>query len=96
MTDHPLAGGDAPPRRHRFQWFMDIVTDDSGKTFTPDKVCMIAGVAVYFGLAIYDVVHNKTPFLPNAMAFGTGLGAVLAAGGGAMWLASRQASGGGQ
>jgi hypothetical protein len=75
------------------KWLSDILTDDAGH-FTPDKVALVAGVLIYNGLAIYDVVVHKTPFIANATNYGVGLGAVLAAGGGAMWLASRQKSSG--
>lgn len=73
------------------KWLNDILTDDGGN-FTPDKVALVAGVLIFDGLAIWAVVFNKEPFLPNAAQFGLGLGAVLAAGGGSMWLASRQKS----
>jgi hypothetical protein len=77
------------------KWIRDILTDDTGINFTPDKVAMVSGVVVFHGLAITHVVINKQPFDP--VAFGGGFGALLAGGGGAMWLASRQKpSGGGQ
>lgn len=79
----------APPRA---PWWKQILTADDNQTFVPDKVALIAGILVYFALAIWDVVVIKTPFLPNAMAFGTGLGAVLGAGAGGSWLMSRQKS----
>jgi hypothetical protein len=75
------------------KWLKDILTDDAGN-FTPDKVALVAGVLVYNGLAVYDVVVQKAAFIANATNYGLGLGAVLAAGGGAMWLASRQKSAG--
>lgn len=109
MTDLPLPGPGAPaeaPRRRHFQWLRDILTDDSGINFTPDKVALVAAVAV--GLAgivsmiviqALAVFAKGQEFHPND--FGMGLaaavgavGALLAGGGGAMWLASRQQPGG--
>jgi hypothetical protein len=77
---------------HLPKFLKDIVTDDTGVNFTPDKVAMVVGIAVYFGLGIDAVAINKEPFMPNAANFGLGLGAVLGAGGASMWLASRQKS----
>lgn len=77
------------------KWLRDILTDDTGINFTPDKVGMVSGILGFHGLSFAHVVINKQPFDP--VAYGTGFGALLAAGGGAMWLASRQKpTGGGQ
>jgi hypothetical protein len=69
------------------KWFTDILTDDVGN-FTPDKVLWAFGVVAFIGYAGWDLIVFKNPFHPAE--YGTGLGLVLAAGGGAMWLASRQ------
>lgn len=77
------------------KWFRDILTDDTGINFTPDKVAMASGVVGFHVLSFAHVVINKQPF--DFAAYGTGFGLLMAGGGGAMWLASRQKpSGGGQ
>lgn len=70
------------------KWLKDILTDDTGLTFTPDKVLWAIGVVAFIGYAGWDLIVNKQPF--DALKYGGGLGATLAGGGSATWLASRQ------
>lgn len=77
-------------RLHLPKFLKDIVTDDTGVNFTPDKVATVVGTATYLGMAVFSVIKHAELFMPNAANFGLGLGAVLGCGGGAMWLASRQ------
>lgn len=70
------------------KFIRDILTDDTGINFTPDKVGMISGIVGYHGMSIAAYVVHGQPFDP--VAYGAGFGAILAAGGGSMWLASRQ------
>ena len=88
------------------KWFKDILTDDQGN-FTPDKVGLVVGVGgwvmgllAFLRIAWIAVMVKGQAFDPAA--YGTGfaaimgaLGLVLAAGGGGMWLASRQKPTGG-
>lgn len=91
--------------RPRMSWLKDILTDDAGN-FTPDKVGLVVGVVgwalgllAFLRIAWIAVMVKGQAFDPTA--YGTGfaaimgaLGLVLGAGGGAMWLASRQKSSG--
>lgn len=76
------------------KFLRDILTDDSGINFTPDKVGLVSG---FVGFHVYEFAHvvvNKMPFDP--VAYGGGFGALMVAGGGAMWAASRQKATGSQ
>lgn len=76
------------------KFLRDILTDDTGANFTPDKVALISGVVGFHGYEFAHVVVNKMPF--DAVAYGGGFGALMAAGGAAMWAASRQKPSGGE
>jgi hypothetical protein len=83
-------------------WLKNILTDDTGVNFTPDKVGMVCAVAVaLFAILAMVVIQTLAVFVKgqefHPQDFGLGLaaaisavGALLAGGGGAMWLASRQ------
>lgn len=80
----------------------DILTDDTGLNFTPDKVALVAAIAVaLFGVLSLIFIQAVAVFVkgqefhPNDFGMGLGAavaatGALIAGGGGGMWLASRQ------
>lgn len=84
------------------KWLKDILTDDTGVNFTPDKVGMVGAIAAgIFGIFALIVIQALAVFVKgqefHADTFGVGMaasigavGALITAGGGAMWLASRQ------
>lgn len=65
----------------------DLLTGKDNQTYNLARVGWGASLLVFLGLAVYDVVVNHTPF--NMQNFGIGLGAVLAAGGGAIGLQAK-------
>lgn len=83
------------------KWLQDILTDDTGTNFTPDKVAMagamamgLFGILSLIGIQIAAVAKGQE-FHPDAFGAGlaaavTGVGALIAGGGAGMWLASRQ------
>jgi hypothetical protein len=83
------------------KWLKDVLTDDAGN-FTPDKVGLVVGIAGWpLGLIAFLRIAWVAVFVKgqvfDPVAYGTGfaavmgaLAALLGAGGGAMWLASRQ------
>lgn len=80
----------------------DILTDDTGINFTPDKVGMVAAISTgVFAVLSMIAIQAVAVFVKgqefHPAEFGMGLAAaigavaaLLAGGGGAMWLASRQ------
>lgn len=66
------------------KFLRDILTADKGST-TYDLVRVATGVSLVIGLAlvVFSVVWRGASF--DFAAFGTGVGLILAAGGGAMW-----------
>lgn len=70
------------------KFITDILTDDTGINFTPDKVGLVSGFVGFHAYEFAHVVVNKMPF--DAIAYGGGFGALMACGGGAMYMASRQ------
>lgn len=83
-------------------WLKNILTDDTGINFTPDKVGLVAALAVSLSAIVSMVVIQTLAVFVKGQDFhpqdfGLGLaaaisavGALLAGGGGAMWLSSRQ------
>ena len=66
------------------KFLRDILTSDrDSKVYDLVRVGTAAGLAVGLGLTIYAVGWRGDPF--DLTAFGTGIGLILAAGGGAMW-----------
>jgi hypothetical protein len=66
------------------KFFRDILTSDAASSVY-DLVRVLTFVATIVGLllTVYAVVFRSDPF--DLTAFGTGIGLILAAGGGAMW-----------
>lgn len=60
-------------------WLTDILTSRNGVSFDVIRVGMVVSGATLLGLAVWDVVVNKTPF--NALTFGSGVAALFAGGG---------------
>ena len=66
------------------KFLRDILTSDrDSKVYDLVRVGTAAALAVGLGLTIYAVGWRGDPF--DLTAFGTGIGLILAAGGGAMW-----------
>ncbi len=66
------------------KFLRDILTADSdSKTFDLVRVGTALALAVGLGLTVYAVGWRGDAF--DLTAFGTGIGLILAAGGGAMW-----------
>jgi hypothetical protein len=66
------------------KFLRDILTADrESNTFDLVRVGTALSLAVGLGLTIYAVGWRGDPF--DLTAFGTGVGLILAAGGGAMW-----------
>ena len=70
------------------KFILDILTDDTGLNFTPDKVGLVSVIVGFHVLSFIAVFHNKQAFDP--VAYGSGAALVLGGGGASMWLASRQ------
>ena len=64
----------------------DIFSGKDNKTVDLGRVLWAAGVVVYFALSIHAVWVKTWIFDP--VAWGTGFGAILAAGGAALWAKS--------
>jgi len=66
------------------KFLRDILTADSeSKTYDLVRVGTALALAVGLGLTVYAVGWRGDAF--DLTAFGTGIGLILAAGGGAMW-----------
>lgn len=66
------------------KWLRDILTSDAtSETYDLVRVGTFASLLIGLALEIYVVVWREAGF--DFAAFGTGLGLILAAGGGAMW-----------
>ena len=66
------------------KFLRDILTaDQDSKTFDLVRVGTALALAVGLGLTVYAVGWRGDAF--DLTAFGTGIGLILAAGGGAMW-----------
>lgn len=61
----------------------DLFTTHDGVSFDVGRVLWALAVVWFLGLSTYDTAFAGHPFDP--IAWGTGLGAVLAAGGAALW-----------
>lgn len=64
--------------------FKQLLTQADNETWDVGRVQWAIGVAVYFLLSAFAYVYKGQPFDP--MAWGTGFGAVMAGGGGMIWL----------
>ena len=65
------------------RFLRDILTADAdSKVYDLVRVATLAALVVGLGLQVYVVVKGA-PF--DLTAFGTGIGLIIAAGGGAMW-----------
>jgi len=66
------------------KFLRDLFTADArSRVYDLVRVGTGAALVVGMGLTIYAVVWREQPF--DLAAFGTGIGLILAAGGGAMW-----------
>lgn len=74
--DVEVAGG---PMKLLRDWFTGI----DGKTYDLGRALWALGVLVFLGATVY-AIYKGQPW--DAVAYGTGFGAVLAAGGAALWL----------
>ncbi|MCA1995714.1 MAG: amino acid ABC transporter substrate-binding protein [Armatimonadetes bacterium] len=65
------------------RFFTDLFTTADGVSWDVGRVLWALAVCWFLGLSTYAVVGNAQPFDP--ISWGTGLAAVLAAGGAALW-----------
>lgn len=66
------------------KWLRHILTaDKASETYDLVRVATATSLAVGLGLVLFTVVIREQPF--DFGTFGTGVGLILAAGGGAMW-----------
>ena len=60
-------------------WFTGV----DGQTYDLGRALWALGVMVFLGATVYSIYKGQTF---DAIAYGTGFGAVLAAGGAALWM----------
>jgi len=68
----------------------NLFTEADGVTWDLGRLQWFVGTVVYFGLSGYVYVFKAQAFDP--VAWGAGFAAVLAAGGGMVWMKSKEAA----
>jgi hypothetical protein len=66
------------------QILRDLLTAKDGQTYAPARVYWCVGCVEFVVLAAWSVVKQGNPF--DATNYGTGIAAILAAGGCGVWL----------
>jgi uncharacterized integral membrane protein len=67
------------------QFFVDVFTGIDGESFDIGRVLWAIGALVYCFLTVFVVVNTEPPTF-DYVSWGTGFGAVMAAGGAALWM----------
>ena len=66
----------------------DLFTESDNETWDVGRLQWAVGTIVYFALSAYAYVWKGQPFDP--IAWGTGFGAVMAGGGGMVWMKGKE------
>lgn len=70
------------------KFLRDLFTEADGTTWDAGRIMWALGFFAFIGLAVMAYAVNKQDFDP--VAFGTGLGLVLASGGGMIWMKDKE------
>jgi hypothetical protein len=68
--------------------FKNLLTEADNTTWDVGRFQWAAGTVVFFLLSLYSYIYKGQMFDP--IAWGTGFGAVMAAGGAMVWIKSKE------
>lgn len=71
------------------KFIRDAFTESDGVTWDLGRFQWFVGTVVFFGLSAFAYIFKGQPFEP--VTWGAGFAAVLAAGGGMVWMKSKEA-----
>ena len=66
----------------------NLFTEADNATWDVGRCQWAAGTVVFFALSLYSYIYRQQPFDP--IAWGTGFGAVMAAGGAMIWMKGKE------